>query len=372
MSKDLKADREGLLRAATLVKAALASNDFIPALRHICFDGEYAEAYNDTLAISVRCDTDLKCLVPGALFLQALNSFGGKEVVMQHGDDSSITMKSGRARVKLPTLPLKAFPLQWPKDAECSFNLEGDGLKAIERCLVSVNTDATQPAQMGITLDTDFNQHAIFYSTDNSSVSRAQCSMKVKLPGDVPIILPRVLCEQVLALSKAYPEHTCNVDVGEDWVDVVFVKGDSPAQDYDARIFSRMLVDLDPLNFPQIIQRHCGDVATLKKRTTTIPDGLDAALSRALMVLGNETRKRCTARVEDEVLDLHAHSDFGDSDDSLKIDHDNVGPVPMDAFYVSRGLKHATRIGINDTVTILVQGDDSAFVHMVAHVREMK
>jgi hypothetical protein len=370
MSKDLKADREGLLRAATLVRPALATAAHIPALTHIAFDGEWATGYDDKMALSVRCDADLDCLVPGVLFTQALNSFGSKDVVVRRNEDQTITLQSGRSRVTLATLPLRDFPLTWPRDPEFSFEVESDMMKGIERCLISVNTDANQPAQMGITLDRTEDGYAVFFSTDNASVSRAQCGSRIQLPGDVPIILPRQFCEQLLALNKAYPGHMCNMDVGDGWVDVVFYL--DPDKGHDARLFSRMLVDLDPIEFPKLIQRHCGDVTALKKRTTTIPDGLDAALSRALLVLGNEGRKRCMAHVKDEVLDLHAHSDYGDSDDHIKLDHDNVGPVPLDAFAVSRGLKQATRIGINDTVTILVHGDDSTFVHMVAHVRDMK
>lgn len=369
MGKDLTTNREGLLRAATLVRPALADRAYIPALQHIMFDGEWATAFDDKLAIAVVCDATLNCLVPGVLFMQSLNSFGGKDVLVQ-SDDGGIVLKSGRSRVKLPTLPIKHFPLEWPDDEDAVIEVEGDMLKSIERCLLSVNSDATQPAQMGVTLDTD-DDCAVFFSTDNSSVSRAQCTTRIKLPGDVPIIMPRPFCEQLLALNKAFPECLAILKVGPGWLEVQYEVRDDTHR-LMARLFSRTLVDLDPLNFPKQIQRHCGNIDTLGKRATTIPDELDAALARALLVLASETRKRTTARVDDGVLTLHASSEFGDSDDSIKIDLDNVGPVPMDAFYVARALKYVSHIAITDTVTILVGGKHFEFVHMVAHVREMK
>lgn len=369
MGKDLTMDRATLLRAATLVRPALAERAYIPALTHIALDGSWATAYDDALAISVQCDTDFNCLVPGLLFMQSLSSFGSKEVLVQEGEGAHIVLRGGRGRVKLPTLQPEAFPLQWPRDPIGTVTIEGDMLKAMERCLISVNTDATQPAQMGITLDSNEDGHAVFFSTDNNSISRAQCAPKIKLPGDVPIILPRRFCEQLLALSKAFPDTIPSMDIGDGYVDVAFLK---PARGHAARLFARMVIDLDPIDFPRTLTRHCGELATLKKRTAVVPEELDQALDRALLVLASETRKRTVVKVDDGTLKLRATSELGDADDHMKIDLDDVGPVDMDAFYVARGLKHADRIAITDKVTILVGGESCEFLHIVLHVRDTK
>lgn len=379
MGNDTTANRSALLKAATMVRPAVATQGYIPALTHISLDGEWATAFNDRMAIAVRCDADIKRLVPGTLLVQGLASFGSREVLFHQDGDASFVMKAGRAKVKLPTLPLKDFPFDWPKRfGGYEIDISGDMVKAIKRCLLSVNKDATQPAQTGVTFDVDDGQ-AVFYSTDNGSVSRAKSTTDVSLPGDAPVIMPLEFCEQLIDLMEAFPKH-CNVfmALGHGYLEAQFVEYDPEDERWKedgllvARLFTRIPVDLDPLDFPKIIKRHCGDLSTLSKRTTSVPDTFDAALGRALLVLGNETHKRVTVKVDDGVMHMHARSDFGDTDDSLQIDLSNIGPVPMEAFFVARGLKQTNRIGITDTVTILVGGDRGEFLHMVAHVREMK
>lgn len=373
MSNDNTAKRAALLRAAKLVKPALAERAFLPVLQHISFNGEWATAFNDKMAIAVRCDSPVQRLIPGQLLVDALQSFGGNEVLFQQDTDDAFVLRSGRSRVKLPTLPLKDFPFDWPAAAASDWiDMNDEMVTAIKRCLISVNKDASQPAQVGVTMDMDEERHAVFFSTDNGSISRCECKSRIELPGDAPIIMPLPFCEQFIALMEAYGEkYPPCMAVGDGWLEVQFA-ADAGAHGAEARLFTTMPVDLDPMDFPKIMRKHCGDVSTLHKRLTLIPDAFDPALARALLVLGNEVRKKVTCAVEDRVMQMHASSDMGDSDDELKLDINDVGPVPMDGGLVMRALKHAKRIGINDTVTILVGGERMEFVHIVAHVRDLK
>lgn len=368
MSKDTTTDRAALARAASLVRPALADKAYVPALTHVAFDGKWATAYDEKLAISVRCEAPIERLVPGVLLVQGLGSFGGKEILIQQDGDSSIVLKSGRSKVKLPTLPADAFPFSWPKSEGAELTAAPDVLKGIERCLVSVNTDGAHPAQLGVTIDADDSGRAVLYSTDNASVSRAQCDTKVKLPGGVPVILPKAFCEQLVGLAKAFPEAAPAVLLGDGFVEAEFEEDKRVV----ARVFHRIPVDVDPMDFGRIVQKHCGDLGALKKRLAVIPDEFDAALSRALLVLGGEVKKRATVRVDDGTLKLRATSDMGDSDDSMKYDADDVGPVTMDAALVARGLKGASTMCVTDAVTVLTTDDKPTFLHMVAHIRDLK
>src|SRR3954469_1384879 len=118
MGNDITADRSAILKAATLVRPALASLSFVPALTHIMFDGEWATAYDDRMAIAVCCSAGIHRLIPGVLLVQALTAFGGKEVLFHQDADDSFVMKSGRSKVKLPTLPLASFPFDWPDSTD--------------------------------------------------------------------------------------------------------------------------------------------------------------------------------------------------------------------------------------------------------------
>jgi hypothetical protein len=373
MSTDTKTDRAALLRAATLVRAAISTQGYIPALMHIAFDGEWATAFNQRMAIAVRCPADIKRMIPGVLLMQGLNAFGGKEVLLHQAEDDSFVMKSGRSKVTLPTLPLSAFPFKWPpQNGASAVDITEDMVSAIKRCLISVNKDANQPAQMGVTFDVTEDGRAVFFSTDNGSISRCECRDELRLPGDAPIIMPLAFCEQLIALSDAFPDCPPYMLIGSGWLEVQFALEGDGIDHVRACLFTSVPVDLDPLDLPKMIRRHAGDVATVTKRTTIIPEAFEPALQRALLVLGNDTHKRVTATVDGGTLRLQARSDWGDTDDSLQLDIDDAGPVSMEAGLVMRGLKLAKRIGINDTVTVLVGGDRNEFVHVVAHVREAK
>lgn len=373
MTADITANRGTLLRAATLVRPALADRGYVPAMTHIAFDGEWATAFNDRMAIAVRCDINVRRLIPGVLLVQGLSAFGGKEVLFHQNTDDSFVLKSGRSKMTLPTLALGAFPFDWPDSTDTQWiDIDVEMVRAIKRCLISVNKDATQPAQMGVTLDVDEYGHAVFFSTDNGSISRCECKAKVKLPGDAPIIMPQAFCEQLIDLSAAYNECPPAMMLGPSWLEVQWNERAGGQAGPEARLFTAMPVDLDPMDFPKLLRRHCGDLSTIHKRTCTVPDAFDAALSRMLLVMGNETHKRVSVQVNRGTMEMHASSNLGDADDSLQIDIDDAGPVPMEAGLVARGLKHTDHIGINDTVTILVGGEHGEFVHIVAHVRDVK
>lgn len=373
MTSDTKTERAALLRAATLVRAALSNQSYVPALMHIAFDGEWATAFNTRMAIAVRCDANIRRMIPGTLLVQGLNSFGGKEVLLQQAEDDSFVLKSGRSKVTLPTLPLSAFPFKWPdqRSAMLQLAVTDDMASAIKRCLISVNKDASQPAQMGVTFDMTDSGKAVFFSTDNGSLSRCECSKdKVTLPGEAPVIMPLAFCEQLVSLADAFPHYPPTMFIGNGWLEVQYDASEGGA--LEARLFTTMPVDLDPTDFPKAVRRHCGDLASITKRTTVIPESLEPALARALLVLGNEQRKKAMATVDRGALRLRATSQMGEADDTLDLDIDDVGPVPIEVGLIARGIKHATRIGINETVTILVGGERHEFVHMVAHVRENK
>ena len=160
----------------------LATQAYIPALTHIQFDGEYATTYNDISAISVRAKVDVEACLPGDLLIRALNSFGAENIAFQQGPkDDSLVISSGRSKLKLPVLPLSAFPYEAPDTKKASeIVLDHSILKGIERCLLSVGNDPTHPAQMGVTLDADDKGNAVLFSTDNFTISRYQTKSKIE------------------------------------------------------------------------------------------------------------------------------------------------------------------------------------------------
>lgn len=353
-------NREALSRTLALVRPALAGKDYIPALTHILFDGGRATAYNDVAAISVRSDLDLGRCVPGAKLVAALGSFGGAEVLVQSGKDSEVIVKSGRGSVRLATLPADDFPYEAPGKGLAELNVERELVSAVERCLMGVGAESGHPAQGGVTLDEEGGL-AVLYSTDGFTMSRCLTGTKVKLPGGAPVILPRFFCEQLVGLSKAFPEEelflvihdgALQADVGE-----------------AATLFTRVPVDVEPIDFPRKFARHCplGDLA---KELFAVPDALDSALQRSLLVLADEKIKTARVTLADNTLSLRSGSGSQSAEDDMKYDGDKSDPkgeLRVDPSLLARGAKVCAIMGFTNDVTVMASAD-GRFAHLIGHV----
>lgn len=356
-------NRAELVRIANLVKPALASTPHIPALVHICFDGESAEAYNDVAAIRVRADLGVKRLIPGDLLIRALGGLGAESIVFSQGDDDALVLKSGRSTVKLPTLPLDKFPLRWPSEKPYQVELTDSMLRGIERCLLSVGKDPKRPAHMGVTLDFNDDGCAVLYSTDNVTISRFQTEDEVKLPGDAPVILPKFFCEQLVVLSKAFPEAARTLLLRDGSIEATFGED-------DAALLTRTPVDMQPMDFPTVFEKHC-PAKWLGKAMFPIPDGLDGALARALLILASDPNPVTELKVTGTSdMTLVSGGNDGQSDDDLDAGDFNIGitgTFKVDPAKLARGAKVTSLMGISQKVTVLASSD-SDFVHIIAHV----
>lgn len=362
MSKNT-VSREAILKAAQLVRPAVASQAYVPSLTHIWFSGDWLTAYNDVTAIAVKGpDLELECCVPGDMLIKTLNGFTASEIAVQENvKEGSLLLTSGRAKLKLHTLPGNDFPFEWPDGNATKINLDDKILKGIERCLISVGSDPTHPSQMGVTLATDDDGQAVLYSTDNFTISRYAAKTSIKLPADTPIILPTFFCEQLVLLSKQFDEDvTLRVLPGC----VVAVIGKS------AQLFTKMVDDLEAVDFEKMITRYF-KLAAVKKAQQRIPDGFEPALSRALLVLSNNADKVTKVTATEDALKLATTSDLGDANDSLAFDGSDApeNPFFMDPGLVARASKVCSFITLMDKVLVL-SNEDASFVHMIAHCSE--
>lgn len=356
-------NREALLKALQLVRPAISNQTFIPALSHIRFREGWAEAFNDVTCICVNLPKnsgELDLCAPGDLLIKALNSFGTEDVLFKFGKDSSLTLVSGKSSIKVPTLPGKDFPLKWPKDDGVRIKLDAGMLKGIEHCLLSVGSDTNHPSQMGVTLDTNDGGQPVLYSTDNFCISRYVCadSSTVKLPGGAPVILPTFFCQQLLELTKSFPDDNVFLFLRDGSIDAGV--GDN------AIILTKVLNDVSPLDFESMLRKYAGSPSDLKKQHTKVPNGMDAALVRALLVLGNTHDKFTTIQCKDEQLVMHSTSDMGANEESLGIDADDTDSFIVDPSMVQRCLKYCTHTILKKNALIMTNAD-ATFTHMISH-----
>lgn len=348
-------DRESVLKAVNQVKPALASQSYVPALTHVAFDGEYATTYNDITAIRVRCKTEFSRCLPGDLLQKALNNLTAPEVAFQEAE-GSIIVAAGRSKIKLASLPINDFPFAFPDDSRAAeIGLKKAVLAGIERCLISVGQDPSHPAQMGVTLES-VGGEALLYSTDNYTISRYIVETKVKLPGDTPVILPTFFCEQLLALAKTFPDSKCALYIRPGSVVAQFEE--------DALLFTKMVVDLEPLDFVRILKRHASEDEL--SSGCDLPDGYEAAFQRALLVLGSGSEKVTRVSVTEGSMKLNTVSPYGEVTDRLKFSGKEDLDIHIDPTLVLRASKVCDRILIKDNITVL-STKDGTFTHMIAH-----
>ena len=351
--------RIGLLSVCNQAKAALASQAYIPALTHFCFDGVNVMAYNDISAIMVQSPLDVEACIPGQLLIKALNSLTADKVLVQKGD-GFFTLASGRSKLKIPHLPVTDFPFETPPESDNPIKITPEILKGIEMCLVAVGNDATHPAQMGVTMESDKNG-AVLFSTDNFTLSRYVTKSKIKLPADVPVILPTFFCQQMIGLAKAYPGEAILLDV---------LAGSLTASIGDvAKVFTKQLVDLEAMDFAKILNKYKIDAALgIDGSLVSIPDDFDASFSRALLILGSELDKITKITVKGGRMSLVSTSAAGESTDSFGYPDKEVSDEPFyaDPVLVGRASKVCSKMALLERVIVFTDSE-ATFVHVIAH-----
>lgn len=351
-------NREALMKAVALVKPALAKRDYIKALKHIRFDGRTAMAYNDISAISVACDINFNCCLPGDLLSSVLSNYGTELVDVRDAEDG-VEISSGRSKIKLSSLPLASFPFDMPDDELIGITVGPDMLKGINLCSINLGSDSKHPAEMGVTLDMDSNNKAVLFSTDNATISRYQTDETIKLKGDA-VIIPRFFCEQLKSLAKAFGDDKIKLFIGSGYLLAEFGA--------DAILFTKTIHDLRAMDFNRIFDRECC-LDVLAKRIDDIPDGFEDALRRSIMVLDGAG---VTAfNVGEGTVNLSTKSNRAVTDEDLKF---NGVDLSEDTFYldpqhVVRVSKHCSLIGFLSRVTVLTDAD-CKFVHLISHCQK--
>lgn len=360
-------NREHLLKLLGLLRPALATQDYIPAYRCVRFAGGYLTAFNDTTAILLAApaaDLDLGRCLPGDMLIRTLNSFNAESVLIQEGKGNEVVVSSGRSRLTLQTIPAADFPLKVPEGGKfVKIEVDQAMLKGIGRCLVSVGNDPTRPATMGVTLESDEKGFAVLYSTDNATMSRFRAYTKLKLPGDAPVILPTIFCEQLISLSRL---------IGADGaVDLELRAGSIVARLFDAKdnevavLFNKTIADLTPFDFDKILTVHLG---AKDPDVGEIPAGLDAAFERALLVLSEESNKATAVEIDDEGrIKMHSKSSAAEASELIAWDFDRItrDSFHLDPTLVLRGLKLCSHMTFINRVMVLTS-DENAFTHVIA------
>ena len=335
------------------VAPALSNRDVVPILPCFCFDGKEVTAYDDVVAITAPCPIPIQGGIVGRILLDWSAACRGKVLLFEpDGDGTSVQIKSGRARVKLPLLNPETFLFKSPgKRVLGKLALAGDFLKTLKRVALSMGEDATHPWRIGVTLVLG-EDRATLYSSDNLTASRGLVDLGIpkELQGTEIILPPKFVG---LIGSKAG-----ELIIGKSWIQ---------HDNGERRLWSATIDDVQVEQYKAFFD--AADDAADGAEPTSVPKGFSAALDRSLVLLSTSNEKHAVVRVSDGKMTLEVDSPLGVSRDVLKID-DHVA-IRREVFLpdmVRRALPHASGIQVVPEMAIRLTGD--GFDHLVSVVAE--
>lgn len=348
-------NRKKLLDSLNLVKPALAVKDYIPILTHFMFSGESINAYNDILSINVGTDVKLEGCIPAELLIKTLKSLTTEDIAFER-TLNHVLLTSGRSKIKLPVLPSTDFPETVKAGSQLlgSFKVTEDMLIGIKKCLVAAGNDTRHPSHMGITLEPMYSVDEIaLYSTDNVTISCYVIKDKdTLLPGDKPVILPTLFCQQLLALSKL----TLDIEIG-------IYNGALIARFEDkAVLFTKTLVDVKPINFMDVVLRYINPTHLILH---DMPDEFEQSIERAVLVQEDVDYKNTTMVVSNKKLTIESISKQGEVTDDMSYAGDNA-EFTIDPSLVKRVLEITSKVAMLRKVMVLADEDEN-FLHLISH-----
>lgn len=349
-------ERITLLETLRRVTPALSGKDFVPVFACFCFDGKKVITYDDQVALTADCAWVVKGAIRGSVLLGWLEAARGADVEVEQ-DDSQVSLKAGRSKLKLPVIPEKDFVYKAPTKPGDELKFTPELLEALDRCAISMGRDPSRPWQAGLTMIFG-DEKATIYSTNN--VSGSMAIVKMKKPEDnslSTILLPPKFVE--LTCSIGAKDSPKTLTLGKGWVTTTFASG--------LQLFSRTAADHEADNFKQLFSPELREA--MKTKTVEIPKGMTDALTRALVVLSGAREKVTKVTVKDGKLILvSVAAGAAEVRDTLKLPgHEDieveVGPEPLKA-----GLEHAASFGILDDSHIAFTGP--GFRHVIAVIKD--
>jgi DNA polymerase III sliding clamp (beta) subunit (PCNA family) len=347
--------RTELLALLKRVSPALSSKDFVAVFSCLCFDGKTVTAYDDQVALSALCEWPVEGGLRGDVLMGWLGASRGQDVEAST-EDTFISLKCGRSKLKVAAIAKKDFVFKFPEDSGESLKFPTALLEAMGRCVGAMGRDPSRPWQAGLTVAW-VGDKARLYATNGICASVDE--VEVPAPKNEKLktlLLPPKLTELVVSIGRS--DHPKTLILGKGWIEVQFASG--------LRLFGRTSKDADPSKFEELVTEDLR--AKAKTVIQDVPKGLGDALDRALVVLGSVREKVTKLTVKDGKLILTTGSGPAALRDSLKMPGHPDASETLPAEHLRSGLAHATRFGIIDGVCAVLKG--TKFFHLVAVVKE--
>ena len=362
----MKVNRPQLLAAVGIVRAALVSRPYVQSLAHIKSAAGWLTTYNESIAIATKLDTEigaLDCCIEGERFHAALAQFTAMDVDVKMSD-GALTLKSGKSTIKLGTLPADDFLFEEPEfDGMAErININQIFIDGVAACLVGVGKDEALPAAMGVTMSTDAGvEFVTLYSTDNKTITRFETDLPWESMKRSAVIFPTQFCDQLVTLHKTLRCTKVVMHLTDSHAVVCF--------DDHTVLTARLQSEYDVIDYEVKVSGLC-PLETIAAGAMRLPDGIDGALARSALVLGNESNPSVRFECSAGSLMLDASTATSSAHDDLVLDDyfgDEALRFHVDPTLVARGIKSCDSLLPLPGVLVLC-GAKGRLIHLIAHV----
>jgi len=221
-----KIERATLLRCLSHVQSVVERRNTIPILSNVLI-----EADASGMVKVMATDLDLQVIenlkansvdTPGAITVSAHLLFDiarklpdGSEVSLEAADNR-MTVKAGRSRFHLPTLPRDDFPVIVEGDLPTSFELPAKLLaELIDRTRFAISTEETRYYLNGIFLHVSDEDRPVLKAaaTDGHRLARFTLDRPDGADGMPDVIVPRKAVAELRKLLEEAPEGSVQIDL---------------------------------------------------------------------------------------------------------------------------------------------------------------
>lgn len=359
----MQVKRAALQAALSVVRPAIASKSYLPALTHVRFSKGWLTAYDEVIAITTSLLLNeeiagIEACVPGEQLIATVAQFTGEHLQMDV-KDGALTIKHGRSKVKLALLPASDFPFEVPDWPDAAIPMTGALAGALATCAAGAGKDESLPATLGVTLCDDGGRLSAF-ATDNRTITAVRTGIAWPAHGWRASLLPASFCTAAAAMAERNG-HKENLLV---------CHGDVACADVDSvgQVWTRLMSDFKPLDYVRRIDAICP--SELIGRMMPLPDGFDGAVSRAMLITSGEQQPAVTISVEGDVMRMGAEAATGRAQDELTlatpVDED-VEPFRVDPSLLARAAKRCDAfLALPGALALF--GDKGTLQVLVAHL----
>lgn len=344
--------REALLRPLQLVAGVVEKRQTLPALANvlIVLEGDQLSLTGTDLEVEIigkvtlpEAGVDGEITVPAKKFLDIVRSIGEGAIIEFSCQDQKATVKSGRSRFTLSTLPASEFPAIELGQDDLAFTCDqGDIKRLIERTSFAMAQQDVRYYLNGMLWELR-TQQIRTVATDGHRLAMCTRPINIEIDGVKQAIVPRKGVIELGRLLSA-PDSPVEVIIGNNHVRAVT----------DAFIFTSKLVDGKFPDYERVLPRN-GDKVVLGER-----EELRQAFTRT-SILSNEKYRGVRFVVTEGVLTITANNpEQEEAEEQVAVEYDGT-PLEV-GFNVSYLLDVANVIESDQLKLTMADSNSSALI----------